>query len=449
MSSHTQHLRWARLKLEGKEHVSLRNFVRQFKFTDKDSANTAFLSLIHSPEIRKSRRIKIYRAFVHFQKNEEDLFWTQRAIQVNTAVTTNQITVAAQKAGSKKGALEYDRQYLYSETLFAENELIDDSNDSDSDTEAKSASTDPSNSVGEPFGVDDNDAVEDVEQIMLTPMKATPFYSLIQYAFNKVQGKNVDLPPVPECFSSPVFRELFLYAWKEFDKARKLAASNRLLKKQKEFSVDKDVLGELASPATKHARTLLEDEFGLTTRYIRGRKVDISARIYLNFSWDQEIGIYELKSSTISEDICERQQRKAVRLNGAVLMDLERKGVDISKYFPVIAEGKGLTIHLYTLRRYGDILGAGHATNCPIWLPADLIQLKQFLLSDSLHVLIAFAEHTKMFALDVKNVLAGIPSPCLPSTPPQKHAEVKPYILLSPSKNNKHGRIDDDDVFDY
>ncbi|KAF9967437.1 hypothetical protein BGZ73_000540 [Actinomortierella ambigua] len=126
--------------------------------------------------------------------------------------------------------------------------------------------------------------------------------------------------------------------------------------------------------------------------------------------------VYEFKSSTVSDDACEKQQRKAERLNGAILMDLERQGIDISKYFPVIAEGKGLTIHLYTLRRFGDVLGAGHAIRNPVWLPADLTQLKQFLLSDAVHILVAFA----------------------------------PYIMLTPSKNNKRERAEqDEDVDEY
>ncbi|KAF9906574.1 hypothetical protein EC991_000449 [Linnemannia zychae] len=138
-----------------------------------------------------------------------------------------------------------------------------------------------------------------------------------------------------------------------------------------------------------------------------------------------------------------------VRLNGAILMDLERQGIDISKHFSVIAEGKGLTMDLYTMKRYGDVLGAGHANNNPVWLPADLTQLQQFLSSDSIHVLIAFTEHTKIFAYDVRDILARTPAPCLASTPPQKHAEIRLYITRTPSKNNKRWRIEDDGDCDY
>ncbi|KAG9071640.1 hypothetical protein KI688_005853 [Linnemannia hyalina] len=97
------------------------------------------------------------------------------------------------------------------------------------------------------------------------------------------------------------------------------------------------------------------------------------------------------------------------------------------------------------MRRYGDVLGAGHAIKNPIWHPADLTQLKRFLLSYSIHVLVAFADHIRRFALNVRNTLAGIPTPCLPLTPLHKDAEIKPYITLTPSKNNKRSRIEDDD----
>ncbi|KAF9346029.1 hypothetical protein BGX26_002498 [Mortierella sp. AD094] len=85
--------------------------------------------------------------------------------------------------------------------------------------------------------------------------------------------------------------------------------------------------------------TLVEDEFGVTTKHVGGRK-----------------------TGTSPDDLCKKQQQKAVRLNEAILLDLESKGVNISQDFPLIAEGRGLSLHLVTLKRYGDVLGAGHAT---------------------------------------------------------------------------------------
>ncbi|KAF9991679.1 hypothetical protein BGZ79_004138, partial [Entomortierella chlamydospora] len=357
-----------------------------------------------------------------------------------------------------------------------------------------------------PVGEDDAELLEDLEQ-QLTRAKATPFYDLIKYVFNKVQGKPADLPEVPEKFTSPNFKEMFMYARTELMKTSLLKRS-----KSKVFVIDKDVLvalsgivntllpvalqtftiastvksqsllpeltqrqpavedllrdllsalcpgisedpyteptlwglqgrvwellsqmgkgtepkskdekvrlavlmiinhlcgmissnqlspptsehvsvsvwsftmgllfggqairviptdtnpvmstGELGSSATKNARLLVENEFGTTTKYVCGRKVDLSVRIFADFSWENEISIYEFKSGTVADDSCEQQQRKAVRLNAAILLELEKQGVDITKVFPVIAEGRGLSMDLYTLRRYGEVLGAGRA----------------------------------------------------------------------------------------
>ncbi|KAG0225738.1 hypothetical protein BGW41_004577 [Actinomortierella wolfii] len=114
--------------------------------------------------------------------------------------------------------------------------------------------------------------------------------------------------------------------------------------------------GELTSAAAKDSRTMVEEEFGLTTRYICGRKVDLSVRVYADHTWQNEIAVYEFKTATLSDATCLQQQQKSVRLNGAILLDLERRGVDIRHQFPIIAEGRGLALDFYTLRRYEDIL---------------------------------------------------------------------------------------------
>jgi hypothetical protein len=145
------------------------------------------------------------------------------------------------------------------------------------------------------------------------------------------------------------------------------------------------------SIAAKDSRALTEEEFGLTTKYNCGRKVDLSVRVYADHTWQNEIAVYDIKTSTSSNAMCLQQQQKSVRLNGAILLDLEQRGVNIGNYYPIIAEGRGLALDFYTLRRYDDVLGAGRSTLCRVWLPSNEAQLKQFLKSDSLHVLLAFA----------------------------------------------------------
>ncbi|KAF9322655.1 hypothetical protein BG006_002169, partial [Podila minutissima] len=120
--------------------------------------------------------------------------------------------------------------------------------------------------------------------------------------------------------------------------------------------------GELASVAAKGSRILVEEEFGLTNKYICGRKVDLSVRLYADHTWQNEIAVYEFKYSSASDAICRQQQQKFVRLNGAILLDLEQRGVNINNSYPIVAEGRGLALDLYTLRRYDDVLGAGRST---------------------------------------------------------------------------------------
>src|SRR5690349_14378018 len=125
------------------------------------------------------------------------------------------------------------------------------------------------------------------------------------------------------------------------------------------------------SSAAKSCRMLVEKEFGPTTKNVTGRKVDISVRTWMDFNWDKEICVFEFKGANVSDPLCTQQQRKSVRLNGAVLRDLESQGLDITKCYPIIAEGRGAAMDFYTLRRYEDILGAGRSTSHKVWLPSD------------------------------------------------------------------------------
>ncbi|KAF8926594.1 hypothetical protein BGZ47_002647 [Haplosporangium gracile] len=149
--------------------------------------------------------------------------------------------------------------------------------------------------------------------------------------------------------------------------------------------------GELASQAAKDARLHVEAKYGVTTKNVRGRKVDISVRVFGNSIWDNEICIFEFKTSMASDLICAKQQLKSVRINTAVLHDLEFKGVDTCKHFPIIAEGRGFCLSFYTLKRNGNVITAGKSTLGMVWISSDLVQLKQFLRSDSIQILLKFA----------------------------------------------------------
>ncbi|KAF9089060.1 hypothetical protein BGX27_002570 [Mortierella sp. AM989] len=516
MSASSAHLRWALEKKRGKEHVFLPNFVRRFGLSDRVSATREFESLLNLNNIRSRRRKKIAKAFEYFQDHHQEQFWAERALEVNTEVTIKRTGAIMQDAGVNEVKMACERYFSNNEGRSLEMDLEDDSesesgSESESESESEEEGTASSSEVNAgaetsdpttkaPVGEGDAELLEDLEDLeqQLTRAKVTPFYDLIQYVFNKVQGKPANLPEVPEKFTSPNFKEIFVYARTELMKASLLKRS-----KSKVFVIDKDVLvalsgivntlspvalrtftiaptvksksllpeltqkqpavkdllrdllsalcpgisedpyteptlwglqgrvwellsqmgkgaepkskdekvrlavlmiinhlcglissnqlspptsehvsvsvwsfvlgllfggqairvipGELGSSATKNARLLVENEFGKTTKYVCGRKVDLSVRIYADFSWENEISVYEFKSGTVADESCEQQQRKAVRLNAAILLELEKQGVDITKVFPVIAEGRGLSMDLYTLRRHGDVLGAGRA----------------------------------------------------------------------------------------
>ncbi|KAF9562699.1 hypothetical protein EC968_005181 [Mortierella alpina] len=141
--------------------------------------------------------------------------------------------------------------------------------------------------------------------------------------------------------------------------------------------------------------------------------------------------------------ICANQQRKAVRLNTAVLHELEYQGVDIGQYFPIIAEGRGLCLSFYTLKRTGEVITAGKSTNTVAWIPSHLLQLKQFFKSDCMHVLLKFADHTIQYAEHVQDTLSFRPRPSLPSTPPPRFKA--PFAALTLHKHNKRKSMEEAD----
>ncbi|GJJ78473.1 hypothetical protein EMPS_10832 [Entomortierella parvispora] len=214
--------------------------------------------------------------------------------------------------------------------------------------------------------------------------------------------------------------------------------------------------GELISKSSADARQATESEFGSTKSTVSGRKVDMSLRIQVDNEWRSEIAVFEFKTASASQHTCNVKQKKSVRLNAAILVDLEDRGLDVTRHYPVIAEGRGLSLNFYTLRRYGDVLGAGRATAQGITLPSDVSSLKNFFLSDSILTLFAFKEHLRRFSIDVTDALAQSKATPLDddvdysyfeeeqtsmssATPPRKRS--KPIILFSPASKDKRNNV--------
>ena len=100
--------------------------------------------------------------------------------------------------------------------------------------------------------------------------------------------------------------------------------------------------------------------------------------------------MFEFKAATATQAVCERQQKKSVRRNAAILLDPEAKGLDTSKSYPIITEGQALGLDFYALRRYDEVLGAGRSTTKGISLPAHVGQLTAFFESKTIFILLAF-----------------------------------------------------------
>lgn len=90
-----------------------------------------------------------------------------------------------------------------------------------------------------------------------------------------------------------------------------------------------------------------------------------------------------------------KRQLEAVRINTAVFYDLEFKGVDIREHFPLIAEGRGLCLSIYAMKRNGDVITAQKSTESEAWIPSDLVQLKQFLRSGSIFFFLSLSASEK------------------------------------------------------
>ncbi|KAG9066522.1 hypothetical protein KI688_012430 [Linnemannia hyalina] len=137
-------------------------------------------------------------------------------------------------------------------------------------------------------------------------------------------------------------------------------------------------MGELVSKASTNALQHMESTFGSATSTSCGRKVDMSVRI-------------RFKSSTASSEICRKQQKKSVRLNAAIMLELESCDLNINHSYPIIAEGQALELNFYTLRRYGIVLGAGKAST-KVALHSQVEHLKAFFGPDVIFILLAFKE---------------------------------------------------------
>ncbi|KAG0248980.1 hypothetical protein DFQ27_000489 [Actinomortierella ambigua] len=160
-----------------------------------------------------------------------------------------------------------------------------------------------------------------------------------------------------------------------------------------------------------------------------------------------EIAAFEFKAAKPSKLLRARQLNKSLRVNAAILWHLRKLGLDISKYYPIIADGKGAKLDLYALRHYEDVLGAGWAVKESVVMPTDELGIQSFLQKGSLLTLLAWKEQFQRYVVGARKLLAlsvashsddGATS-SQPMTPPSSKRP-DPFVLLSPTKKGKHSK---------
>ncbi|KAF8928675.1 hypothetical protein BGZ47_001485, partial [Haplosporangium gracile] len=180
-------------------------------------------------------------------------------------------------------------------------------------------------------------------------------------------------------FAAPLSEHVFVSAWSDI--LNTLFAQSGL----------RGIPGELGSRASRDSRSLAESVFGGKMAISSSsRKVDLTIRIFVDKSWADEIYVLSVSPKLATYLVCQAQQGNSVHPNTAILLTLEEKGLDITQWYPIIAEIRALSIDFYTLRRYGDVIGADRATHEKVWLPSGTTKLDAFLSSRSFEVLLGF-----------------------------------------------------------
>lgn len=93
------HLRWVLDKVKGEEHVTFENFVRNFNCTERRLATRTYAKLIDSDEIRSRRREKLRESFNDFLNHRQEIFWSERRLEVSSEIVANDAGVSVKETG--------------------------------------------------------------------------------------------------------------------------------------------------------------------------------------------------------------------------------------------------------------------------------------------------------------------------------------------------------------
>ncbi|KAF9421927.1 hypothetical protein BGZ76_003915 [Entomortierella beljakovae] len=97
--SSPSYLHWVQDKPSGEEHVTFESFVRHFNLTNKQLATEAYANLIQAQEIRLNRRERLKESFDEFLAHKQDLYWSERRLEVSSEIVANDAGVNIQEVG--------------------------------------------------------------------------------------------------------------------------------------------------------------------------------------------------------------------------------------------------------------------------------------------------------------------------------------------------------------
>ncbi|KAG0029286.1 hypothetical protein BGZ81_003959 [Podila clonocystis] len=295
------------------------------------------------------------------------------------------------------------------------------------------------------------------------PKEGSPFYPLVYYVYARIQSVYMPLPDIPSDLTSPNHRDLYVLARCHLAQMKGFG---------RKFSVPEELLNILSGvvnaywpsallsvsiaphiedmslvPALETINpivTVLKQE--LLSALCPGINEDpnaVPSIAFLNTLIASRLSVLGIAQDEFTESIVflvfKMMQHLALLTghnNTAKAPDFIRIWCYVLKdilaghlSFPIIAETHGSQVTLYSIRRYGDVFGVGLATHETITIPTNVQELKSFLQSNNLDILLAFGKHMRAHATHVRDVLEATKRDDRTAQPPG----TMPHVVWLPS----------------
>ncbi|KAI1313796.1 hypothetical protein EDD11_002503 [Mortierella claussenii] len=111
-----EHIDWA-TKEGDTEHVSIRTFAEKFNYTDRQTAEEAFINIINSSKLNKARRQRLQKSFATFKANAAEAYWTKRSCVNQAGIITTIAAVDSIKAGHRQSKISNEGPEVSSSQL--------------------------------------------------------------------------------------------------------------------------------------------------------------------------------------------------------------------------------------------------------------------------------------------------------------------------------------------